>query len=221
MINDLLIEHSLDDVRELKKANKLDDLLRFYNCNIGQLSKENFAHILPLLNKRHSFAVKTHNGPGNYLAEISIQFQIKFTYIFRDPRAVALSAFDHGNKLREEGNTGWFSGIQTFEESVLFARSLFCIWDKWVNYPNSFVVKYEDLVMNPKQILCNISEYLEMEVDLEKIDKVILANLPGKKEGSHFNMGDPYRYQKVWTREQLNDANNQLKEMILKMGYDL
>ncbi len=221
LINDLLIEMGFDDVRKLKKIYGLDDVLQYYNCNIGLLDENNISHLFPLLNNGHTFTVKTHTGPGDYLSQISDHYKIKTTYIFRDPRAVALSAFDHGKKLRENGQSGFFSGIRTFEESILFAQYQIQAWREWEGFPGTFLIKYEHLLEDPGKVLGQLAENIDVEAETGQIDRILDANQPGRKEGSHFNVGDARRFQKVWSGEQLLYANNKLGEMIVQMGYEI
>jgi len=221
LINDLLIASGFDDVRSLKDKYHLDSVLQYYNCNIGCLTKENLLPALSLSSNKHTFVVKTHEGPGDYLGSIFDEHPIRTTYIFRDPRAVALSAFDHGIKLRRSGESGSFSEIYTFHDSINFASGLFKIWKAWTDFPGTFIVKYEDLVNDTQKALIMLANHLVLNMKSDQISEIITSNLPGVRKGTHFNVGDATRYLRVWTPEQLKYANDVLGEMILRMGYPI
>ena len=219
LINDLLIEYGFNDVRELKKTFKLDNVLHHYNCNIEELSKENINKILPLVQKSFTFTIKTHCAPGKYVKELQNIYPIKTLFIFRDPRDIALSVYDHSVKQRNSGAGGSFSNILSFEDSIRFSKNMYPIWQEWIEFPGSFHVKYEDLVESPVDVLSEIIVYLGLTPGKNKIKKVIEAIVPEKTTGLHFNVGEAYRYKRVWSPVQMKYANKTLHEMIENMGY--
>ena len=219
LVNDLLIEYGFNDVRELKKTFQLDNVLHHYNCNIEQLSKENINKILPLIQKGFTFTIKTHCGPGEYIKDLQNIYPVKTLFIFRDPRDIALSVYDHGVKQRNSGPGGSFADIQSFEDSIRFSKSMYPIWKEWKEFPGSFRVKYEDLVESPNDVLSEIIVDLGLIPDQNKIKKVIKAIVPEKTSGLHFNVGEAYRYKRVWSPAQMKYANTALQEMIENMGY--
>ena len=220
LINNLLIEYGFNDVRELKKTFQLDDVLHHYNCNIEQLSKENISKLLPLIQKGFTFTIKTHCAPGKYIKDLQNTYPIKTLFILRDPRDIALSVFDHGMKQRNSGTGGSFTDILSFEDSITFSKKLYPIWKDWNEFPGSFDVKYEDLVESPVDVLTEIVDYLGLPPDNNTIKQVIEAIVPEKTTGLHFNVGEAYRYKKVWSPNQIKYANEALQEMIENMGYN-
>ncbi len=219
MINDLMIEYGFDDVRKLKMDYNLENILLYYNCNIGELTSANIDPILQLDRENHSFTIKTHCGPGGYIVELQRQYQIKTIYIFRDPRAVALSVYDHGALQRSSGQNGSFASILSFEDSIEFAKQQFNVWKEWSFFAGTFLVKYEALLENPVNVINTTTVNLGITPDPEKTRKIVETNLVGKKMEMHFNVGEAYRYKRVWTAEQKKYANEELSDMIFQMGY--
>jgi hypothetical protein len=215
-----LIEYGFTDVRELKRIHHLEDVLLYENCNIGQLSKVNINKILPLVSDGVTFIVKTHAGPGNYLEEVQDAYPVKTIFLFRDPRGIALSAYDHGAKKRLSGTGGSFSDLITFEDSVRFVKTLYLIGKEWLSFPGTFLVKYEVLNVSTAKVLSDFIEYIGLIPDANIISRTINVNQPDMKPEAHFNVGETYRFRRIWSDTQLQYANEQLKEMITGMGYD-
>jgi hypothetical protein len=115
---------------------------------------------------------------------------------------------------------GSFTNILSFEDSIRFSKNMYPIWKEWIEFPGSFNVKYEDLVESPVDVLSKITVYLGLTPDQNKIEKVIEAIVPEKTTGLHFNVGEAYRYKRVWSAAQIKYANKALHEMIENMGYN-
>lgn len=64
----------------------------------------------------HSYAIKTHAKPRTWLK--ASQWIVKPTYIYRDPRDVALSAFNNGQSMREQGIQHRFAQLETVEDAI-------------------------------------------------------------------------------------------------------
>ena len=83
LTNDLLIAGGYQDIHVIRQKFRLHSILRYPNCNIGQLNLSK----LGLLTIPHfcgnKFVVKTHKAPSkslHYLMSLKI---IKATYIYR------------------------------------------------------------------------------------------------------------------------------------------
>ncbi len=224
LTNDLLIAVGYQDVRDIRRKFRLSFILRQYNCNIG---KPNFLK-LGLVSIPHffgnTFVVKTHSNPTTVLRYLMSRGIIKATYIYRDPRDVAISAFEHGQKIRNMGQDHTFAKLQTMEASIHYTRELLAIWEKWMDCQHVLKVRYEDLLSNPINELNRLAEFLSLDVsgvDMSKIAaKYQKDKLNTTLEGAlHFNKGCAGRYKDVMSKKELSLCQKLFGSFLEGMGY--
>lgn len=85
----------------------------------------------------NTLVVKTHEAPSTSLRYLVSRGIAECTYIYRDPRDVAISAFENGRKLRSQGQeTHVIARLHSIEDAILFANKLLPIWDRWMKCDN-------------------------------------------------------------------------------------
>jgi sulfotransferase family protein len=226
LTNDLLIAAGYQDVREIRRRYRLQAILRFQNCNIGKLSWRN----LGLLTIPHllgnTFVVKTHQSPSTSLRRLISGGIIRATYIYRDPRDVVISAFEHGQRLRSRGETHTFGQLHSLTDAILLAAHSLTIWEQWLQPGLALTVRYEDLVADPVQELGRLAEFLSVRVPYESLCRTVAAYHPAritadenKVDALHFNQGVVGRFRAVLKPEELALCQQQLGGYIKKMGY--
>jgi hypothetical protein len=101
-------------------------------------------------------------------------------YIVRDPRDVLVSYFHYRKRGRDDGQV---EDMAAFTERFLAGRTSFGCWDVhvggWLQRAaidrNVTVIRYEDLVADPKKWLRQASTALRLEVDDAAIDAAVAA----------------------------------------------
>jgi hypothetical protein len=225
LTNDLLIAAGHQDVHQVREKYNLHSVLQYENCNVGlptlrTLGRLAIPHLLG-----NTFVVKTHREPTPSLRCFIASGMVRATYIYRDPRDVALSAFEHGQRIRRHGKNHSFARLETMRESILFAGQLLGTWDKWMQSGLALVVRYENLVADPLSELERLVDFLALRVSrvclqqiLENYQKDKLTR-GEKKSVLHFNQGIVGRFKEIMSAEDLNLCEQCFGGRLEKMGY--
>lgn len=175
----LLFEHIINSQTNGTHLND-DDLFEFnyknwINCQELMIEKEK------------NILLKTHN------VYCSIDESIKFTnskitkafiYIVRDPRNVILSYANHMGFDQEKSYSKIISSSQgKISENVIEVygswESHYLSWKKFTEVPSLFI-KYENLIKNTESVLLEIltflSNFIEINIEQKKIEKVVNLN---------------------------------------------
>lgn len=223
MTNDLLISAGHIDIRILREQYRLHSILRHYNCNVGKPRLTKLMHLLMPHFQGNTFVVKTHEGPTIPLSFCLVNNVAKATYIYRDPRAVVLSLFEHGKKIREEGRSQSFANLLTIEDAILYVNKRMKVYSGWMKH-EILKVRYEDLKENPIGELERLARYLECDLsksDLEAINEKYKSTTSKTVEmsGLHFNKGSSGRFKEVLNPQQLELCQLYFGKFLDEMGY--
>jgi len=228
--NDLLQAAGHQDIHDLRNRYHLQRFMTRGNCNIGRpnllkLLVVSFPHWMG-----NSYVVKTHEGPTQALLGLIDRGVVKATYMYRDPRDVALSAFEHGEKIRRSGavsNTG-FDRLTTIEEAIEFAKGLLPVWKQWAGSRKALLVRYEDMRQDSLSEGKKLVVYLNIDVSQEVLRSIIeqyeikngstdsLRNQP-----LHFNKGVTGRWMEEFTASQQELSRESFGDILPEMGYDI
>ena len=226
MTNDLLVAAGKQDVRAVRDRYGLSRILKHENCNLGL---PRFLKLVRLLHPHmagNTFVVKTHTAPTGGLRLFVRTFNVfKVTFIYRDPRDIALSAFDHGQKIRSQGESHTFGRLDTIEKAITETRRWVETWDDWHDLRHIHLVRYETLKQTPAQELRRLVDYLGIEVPADVIEQVAQNYQPdqlkaGRGKSLHFNKGQVGRFRQVMTPQQIELSHEVLGEYVQKMGYE-
>ncbi len=230
MTNDLLVTTGHQDARAVRDRYRLHSISKFRNCNVGKPLWPKLALLFIPHLAGNTFAIKTHAGPTPSLVSLMSRNVVKATYIYRDPRDVALSAFNHGQKIRKKGHTHSFANLETIELAILAAREWLEIWEAWTGLDQVLVTRYEDLCadsMGEAQRLCNFlsldvpAQDLERIVDIYQVDVAASQEDGQKKPSTHFHKGVVGRFRDAFDKEELALCNEQFAEYLPRMGYQV
>ena len=159
-----------------------------------------------------------------------------FIYFVRDPRSVAISLSHHMNQSLEKTvdmmlNKDQFMQPDDSDGLLEFFSSWKINYLSWKNskYPK-LIIKYEELSKNPfdnfKKILNFISQFKKIDIDDEKIHKIIkkckFENLQNqeKKKGFKERKGKDLFFRKGLIDEWKNELPSTLSEL-LKKNFNL
>jgi len=226
--NDLLQAAGHQDIRYLRNRYHLQRFMTERNCNIGtpRMLKLLFVSLPHWFG--NTYVVKTHEGPTKALLGLIDMGMVKATYMYRDPRDVALSAFEHGEKIRRSGSassTG-FDRLTTMESAIEFASGLLPVWRQWAASGRALLVRYEDMRKNPYREGERLVKHLNIDVPQEVLRSIIeqyeIKN--GSTESLphplHFNKGITGRWEEKLTEEQVELCRTLYGGYIRKMGYE-
>jgi hypothetical protein len=203
-------------------------MLKYYNCNIGRPIWPKMALLaIPHL-LGNTFVVKTHAGPTRSLRYLMSHSAARATYIYRDPRDAAVSAYNHGRKLREQGETHSFAKLETMATALLAAADWLHVWDEWTSLGNVLVTRYEDLLTDPVDELERLSRFLSVDSSPEGLERIAARYQMNRKRkdqdshlglGVHFNQGVTGRYKEALTEQELALCDEYFAGYLPKMGY--
>jgi hypothetical protein len=224
--NDLLVAAGKDDIREIRERFSLEEVLKYYNCNIGDLNWGKIKKIMPLYLRGKTFVIKTHNQPNKWVNSLMAMRVVKATFIYRDPRDVVLSAIDHGKKIKEEGLNHTFATCSTIESTIPQVELWLRTTIPWMDLKGVLLLKYEDLLSDPVLQLKRLSNFLRIDVDeqdirniLDKYDYNKLEN--DVKDYLHFNVGRAGRFHGMMDKKDLDACNRVFSPYLERMGYDI
>ena len=230
LTNDLLVTAGHQDVRKVRDRYKLHTMLKYYNCNIGRPIWPKMALLaIPHL-LGNTFVVKTHAGPTRSLRYLMSHGAARATYIYRDPRDAAVSAYNHGRKLREQGETHSFAKLETMATALLAAADWLHVWDEWTSLGNVLGTRYEDLLADPVGELERLARFLSVKSSRGELVRIAARyQMDGKRKhrdshlglGVHFDRGVTGRYKEVLTEQELALCNEHFAGYLPKMGYQV
>jgi hypothetical protein len=174
----------------------------------------------------NSFVLKTHSSPTRSLKTLAAGNILKSTYIYRDPRDVAVSAFEHGQELRQQGHTHSFASLYTIEDAILATRGWLSIWEAWATLPNTAIFRYEDLIKDTIGELRRLVEFIGLEIPSKSLLEVIATYQPKNQsdpsaKGLHFNKGVSGRFRQVMTPKEIDFSINTFDHFLIQMGYEV
>jgi hypothetical protein len=229
LTNDLLIAAGHRDVREIRQEFHLQSILRHHNCNIGAPNRWKLLRtIVPHL-LGHSYTVKTHGRPTSTLHLLLYTNVVRTTYIHRDPRDVVISAFEHGEKLRERGETHTFAKYTSIKASIsIVANEYLATSDAWTTCSQAMpsrvlITRYEDLVANTLDELNRLADFLALCAPPDSLHKIAdtYQSVDGRADGEalHFNKGTVGRFRSLMTPEELELSRLRFGSYLRRMGY--
>ena len=244
-------EFSLNDLKSIpllsikKHFNAFDNKVYINNNELHfDWISQNIIKCQNLLNNKlnHLNIFKTHSARHKNFTNETVN--AGFIYIVRDPRDIVVSfknftgnSFD---KIIDE---------LLFQKKLMIntngAKELLSTWElnvqSWLNYNSvpRLIIKYEDLKLNPKEIIFNINEFLNkihrLNINLldQDIDKIIkntnfnnLRNLEDKngfdeatKHSKFFRSGTSNQWKNVLTNTQVKLIEKNLKPLMRYFNY--
>ena len=225
LIHDLVVAGGGQDARQIRQRFHLGRFLTEVNCNIGTLKARRLLPVLLPTILGNSFAIKTHAGPTRTALSLIQQGQIVATYIYRDPRAALLSAYEYGQRGAEEGRSNAFSELTSLEKAKAFMQQYVAIWALWTGYPEVLTVRYEDLVRDYKDEIIRLAGFLGSEPAQHPVQEVFDKYRPERGDlgqiGTHFSKGKAERFRSIFTSDQLEEFSQAFQPAIEQMGYSV
>ena len=226
MTNELLVASGYRDFEDVRQRYRLTWFMR-PSGHVPPLKWYKLLHLLVPHIAGETFAVSTHAPPTKGVQWAIRRGVIKAIYIYRDPRDVARSLFEHGAYLRDqaiESSTG-FQHIKSIEDGIRLAQSFLPIWSQWKRTPGTLLLRYEDLRRDPERELGRMAMHLDLNLDPQVIHQIAdRYDARHQREGSfasmHFNKGVVGRWRDVMSAEQQTLARAIFGSVLAEMGYE-
>jgi len=223
LMHDLVVSGGGQDARQVRRKYHLERFLTKVNCNIATL---NFPRLIPVLLPArfgNKYVIKTHAGP-NTLVRFLIQARWIFViYIYRDPRAALLSAFEYGQRATLMKRPNAFSHLANLDDAAIFIEKYVQIWEAWSTVEDVMLIRYEDLLSNYPEKFEQTIKFLDLHLSLSEQDKIFDQYRPGKgvpnQVGTHFSRGEAERFRQILPPEQLEQFFRNNESALLRMGY--
>lgn len=223
LIHDLILAGGGQDARLIRQRYHLQRFLTEVNCNIGTLSFYRLGPVLLPALFGNTYAIKTHAGPTDTARRLMQRKRITPTYIYRDPRAALLSAYEVGQKAAGKGRSNAFSSLTSLERAADFMQQYVQIWERWMGIPETLAVRYENLVEQYDVEGPRLANHLGLPAEEERVRTVLEKYRPERGEsgqrGTHFSQGKAERFRRVFTPEQLEQFTSRFYVPLEQMGY--
>lgn len=220
LVHDIVEASGGQDARAIRKRFLLSPILTEVNCNIRSLSIKRLAPVLVPSMLGNTFAIKTHSGPTPMALRLMQTGRMRVTYIFRDPRAVLLSAYEYGERSRAAGRRNAFAKLETLDQAIEFTKLYLRVWKHWTSQKGVHVMRYEDLLANYDGEAEKLARFLQADPQDAQVKEAIEFYRSEKGgKGQHFQHGEAQRFREALTPEQLKAANEAFAPFLTDMGY--
>ena len=244
-------EFSLNDLKSIPLLSIKKHFNEFQNkvyINNNELHfdwvSQNIIKCQKILNNKlnHLNIFKTHSVRHKNFTNETVN--AGFIYIVRDPRDIIVSLKNFSGKEIDKTIDEFL-----FSKSLMIttngAQELLSTWElnvqSWLNYTSvpRLIIKYEDLKLNPKEIILNITKFLNkihrlnINLNNKDIDKIVentnfnnLKKLEDKNgfdeatiHSNFFRSGTSNQWKDVLTNTQINLIEKNLKSMMRYFNY--
>ena len=226
LINDLVVEAGHQDGREMRRRFRLQRYLSASDCTSRTLRIFRLAPISLPHWFGNTYTIKTAGKPTPSV-KLAIDLGIvKAAFIYRDPRDVTLSLFDHGEWIRRENipsRTG-FGTLTTLEKAMEVALYYAQVWELWKNSGRAPLIRYEDLLADPLPQMVRVSTHIGVSVPENALREIIeqyqISNREKWQHDLHFNVGKAGRWKDRLSPEQQQRAKEIFGNYLSRMGYE-
>lgn len=223
LIHDLVVAGGGQDARQIRQRYHLERFLTEVNCNIGTLKAHRLLPVIFPTVFGNSFAIKTHAGPTRMARSLILHGRIFALYIYRDPRAALLSAYEYGQRTSQTSYLNAFSELTSLEKAQEFMQRYVAIWSMWIDCVGVLTVRYEDMLGDYENQTNRLLEFMGVENGQGSVREVIEKYRPERgdrgQKGTHFSKGQAERYRSIFTAEQLDMLTQSFQPAIDRMGY--
>ena len=137
----------------------------------------------------HPVVIKTHTRPDPCVIGMIDRDDAIVQASYRDPREMALSMIDHGNRSRAAGKPA-FANIETLDDAKRDISSQIDSLTQWLYRPNCLPLYYEDVSFRSLGTTRQILRQLQLDIPAEKVLNYVL-----RKRFIQLNLGIKRRFQ--------------------------
>jgi len=141
--------------------------------------------------------LKTHGTPPRDLAQLVASGRVMVSASIRDPREIALSMLDHGNRSRR-WRASRFSEFVTVADTLHALDLQAACFLSWAGTPGVAVFKYNDICFESAVVVRRIAAQIGVEVDAEAVTR----SFGSKTLIGQFSKGKALRYSEMDSGDQ-------------------
>lgn len=225
MTNDLMQAAGHDDARAVRDRFGMADLVKYPTCFIDPFDNGKLTRVIVPHFRGVSYTVKTHRGPSRYIRWLTHLGVLKPTYIYRDPRDVVVSFFEHGERLRAEGETRWFGAFTEIEQVIEKTGNEYVnTWRQWQQFGKVLTLQYESLLEDAEAELHRLNDYLQLKIDSATVSDIAANYRRDKTDvpqaNLHLNKGIRGRFKEKLSPAQINLCDETFGHLLPEMGYE-
>ncbi|MGH2582096.1 MAG: sulfotransferase domain-containing protein [Anaerolineales bacterium] len=224
LVHDLVVAAGGQDARIIRKRFFLAPILTKVNCNIRVLSTKRLAPVLVPSMLGNTFAIKTHSGPTPIALRLIQTGRMRVTYIYRDPRAALLSAYEYGERAREAGRMNTFARLDTIPKAIDFVLVYLRIGLAWMSVKGIHTLKYESLLESYDEEAHRLAAFLKADPSMPAVVEAInFYRSDGAKQakGQHYRHGEADRFREELNPPDLEAANTTFEPFLREMHYEI
>lgn len=141
---------------------------------------------------------------------------LKVTYSIRDPRDCLLSGMDNYQRSKDtkkpefEAFSNLGNALQSIKRHCEKALS-------WVYWGKALIVRYEDIIDDPREVIRRCCKFLNVRVDWGFINSMISYH--EKNKNFRFNTGKTCRFRNEMSDEVVERCDRELGRFISALGY--
>ena len=226
MVSDLLVASGYGHIKDFREKYRLAWFVR-PNGHVPKLRFYKLAHLLIPHLFGNTFAVTTHAPPTDLVKYLISKGTIRSIYIYRDPRDVARSLFEHGEYLRREKirSATQFDTLHSMEAAIHMAHSLIRVWETWRSVQDAHLLTYENLRQDTFREMQKIATSLSLNPPPAVLQAIVDRYDANKQEAGsykdlHFNRAVVGRWREVMDESQIELCHKLFGGDLEKMGYD-
>lgn len=225
LTHDLLVAAGFRDARQVRERYHLGGILTEVNLNIGALTWRRVLMVLLPAILGNTFAIKTHAGPTPVALFLIRRGLIKPTYIYRDPRDALLSAYEYGQRARENQRDNAFARLETLEQAVDFMHAYVRVSEAWLACDRALHVRYEDFLKDYDSEVIRLAAFLGLPGDTPEVLEVSDHYRPERgspdQKGWHLSKGKIGRFREVFNDRQKDLFSQVFGPYLERMGYSI
>jgi hypothetical protein len=157
-------------------------------------------------------AIKTHGPPGPELrAALAAEGRfrrVKVHVVLRDPREVALSLRESGEKARRL-NKPTHAEIESLDDACRYIRPYIDRCREWGSIPGSLKLHYDDVAFDSIRAIARMADHLGVPAKPESVATFVRSHA-----FTQFNKGQPKRYLRDMTPAEAESIRLQYSEFI-------
>jgi hypothetical protein len=151
--------------------------------------------------------LKTHGPPRGDVAAMIESGTVLASASIRDPREIALSMLDHGQRARRWKDVP-FAEFQSLDDTLPALDNQLEYFNAWANIPKINVFLYNDICFDSQSVIKRIAFQIGVDINPDQA----LGIFVGNKNIGQFSKGKALRY---------TEMSNEDQEIFLKRFTDL
>lgn len=223
LTHDLVVANGGTPARKIRERYHLQRILTEVNCNIGALTLRRLSGVLVPSLLGHTFVIKAHAAPTGFARLLLRAGLMRGAYIYRDPRDALLSAYENGQRARQNHRANAFSHLTDFSTALSFMQDYVGISTAWLKLPYVHATRYEALLSDYGIEAGRLARFLSSPEKSPAVQQVIDSYRPEQasteQKGMHFRKGKIGRFREKMSAEECAAMRQAFQPYLDRMGY--